>query len=990
MANTTSKGGKTAKKTSSSQTAKKSTGTRSASQQKAPAKRSGAASAASAPKKERDFSGIYNAAPYIIAVVAILITVCIIFGEGNVGGSVRRFLTGLFAGAAYVLPVFLIVRALLLKKDRNEGHSAGRTVCWIIIFIMLSCLLHIWGKGSKLYDVGILYNDGINLIGGGVVGGFIGQTFVNAIGDIASWIILLLVTIILVFYVLSLSPKSIYINIAYRIKFAGEKRAKKKAERLEKEINDPPASKVREEEYLRYLRRLREEKKERKKNEYRQLTIEDIDDDDTVEPQVDEEKQPEKHKPTIYRYRRQRASELFSEADSDLDSTAEPRDPKVDNISDGEYDEDIDVPETDKDPVDSADQHSDQYDGTEDSGSLTEDTVNEKIFDEVMKRTRERIENSKFVNPDEIASDIGEPDGEPEYISDSDDDDETGSVSAAVLNPNLTQPKIGDMSDIIVDSSVQDQINRISKGGVSTPTSTKSSLPSVQKSVSRQKPKYKFPPISLLTEENSKNNPDSMKIEEELKNNGRKLVETLKTFKVNTKIENISRGPTVTRYELLPETGVRVNAITKLSADIAMNLAAVSVRIEAPIPGKSAVGVEIPNKTRTIVRLRTLLEDKRFVDAESKLYVALGQDVAGENIYMNITKMPHVLIAGATNSGKSICINSIITSILYKSSPEDVKMILIDPKMVEFLPYDGIPHLLVPVVSSAKKAAGALSWAVSEMERRYTVLKDARTRNIVEYNEKASLNPEKEHLPYIVIVIDELADLMMAARNVVEDSIVRIAQKARAAGIHLIIGTQRPSVDVVTGIIKANVPSRIAFRTASQTDSRTILDNGSAFSLIGMGDMLYHPVTEMKPIRIQGAFVDTDETNAIVEYLKENNAMYEGYSDEVSNQIEREAQKYSNEEKGAGKAAADEQVDASDEDPMLKDAVELAIEQGKISTSLIQRKLSLGYGRAAKLIDRMEELGYVSAPEGQKPREVLISKQQYMEMRLKSETPFDE
>ena len=491
---------------------------------------------------------------------------------------------------------------------------------------------------------------------------------------------------------------------------------------------------------------------------------------------------------------------------------------------------------------------------------------------------------------------------------------------------------------------------------------------------------YRFPPITLLQKAPPTKNVD---ISAELETNGQKLVDTLKSFNVRTKIVNISRGPTVTRYELSPDAGTRVRSIANLVDDIALNLATTGVRIEAPIPGKCAVGIEVPNKNVSTVYVRELIENPAFREAPSKLNAALGVDVAGTPVYVDLPKMPHLLIAGATGMGKSVCLNSIIVSILYKAMPTEVKFILIDPKKVELGIYNGIPHLLIPVVTDPKKAAGALHWAVTEMERRFELIEDVGARDIKGYNSITKNDPDREFLPHIVIVIDELADLMMSAPDEVEDSICRLAQKARAAGMCLIIGTQRPSVDVITGLIKANVPSRIAFTVASQVDSRTIIDIQGAEKLIGRGDMLYAPVGYSKPRRVQGAFVSEEEIESITDFLKTNSGEVE-YADGVMEIIEKEAQRCGVGKKG--RAAIDgESVDEPNADPMLKAAIELAVESGKISTSLIQRRLSLGYGRAAKLIDKMEQMNIVSAPEGQKPRTVLISKQQYMEMMLNRE-----
>ena len=491
---------------------------------------------------------------------------------------------------------------------------------------------------------------------------------------------------------------------------------------------------------------------------------------------------------------------------------------------------------------------------------------------------------------------------------------------------------------------------------------------------------YVYPPLELLTYDDSAKDPE---ISEELQENAVKLVETLRSFNVKTKISDVLRGPTITRYEVMPESGTKVRTIANLTDDIALAFAAKGVRIEAPVPGKSVVGIEVPNKVASTVYLRTLIDSAAFTEAKSRLHAALGMDVAGEPVYLDIAKMPHLLVAGATGMGKSVCINCLLVSLLYRSTPEEVKLILIDPKKVEFNLYEGLPHLLVPVVSDPKKAAGSLSWAVSEMERRFNMLENARVRDIAKYNAVARMNEGWEILPQIVIIIDELADLMMTASDDVEKSIARLAQKARAAGMHLIIGTQRPSVDVITGLIKNNIPSRISCAVTSQVDSRTILDRAGAEKLIGRGDMLYKPVG-IDPIRVQGAFVSESEVEAIVEYIKmKNNEKSEGYSEEVIEQIEREAEKCGN--TGKKKAAPAGDDDGVEEDPAFMDALELAVESRKISTSLIQRKMSLGYGRAAKIVDRMEELGYVSAPDGQKPRDVLISREEFLEMSMKDE-----
>lgn len=487
---------------------------------------------------------------------------------------------------------------------------------------------------------------------------------------------------------------------------------------------------------------------------------------------------------------------------------------------------------------------------------------------------------------------------------------------------------------------------------------------------------YHFPPVSML--ETTKELPEG-DIIAEIQTNGRRLVETLKSFGVQTTFIGYSRGPAVTRYELQPAAGVKISKITNLSDDIAMNLATAGIRIEAPIPGKAAVGIEVPNKKNTIVRMRELIESNSFTAAKSRLTVALGRDIAGGIAVADLAKMPHLLIAGATGSGKSVCINSMIVSLLYKSTPDEVRFLMIDPKVVELGIYNGIPHLLVPVVTDPRKAAGALSWAVTEMLKRYKIFAANNVRDLGAYNALAASrgyvddnDQPMEKMPQIVILIDELADLMMAAPNEVEDSICRLAQMARAAGMHLVIATQRPSVDVITGIIKANIPSRIAFAVSSQVDSRTILDMGGAEKLLGRGDMLFSPVGSQKPTRIQGCFVSDSEIESVVSFVKKTQEA--DYSENIEEEIEKNAVS----EKGKDTSSDSEE----NTDPMMPEAIKCIVDTGQASTSLLQRRLRLGYARAGRLIDQMEQMGIVGPRDGSKPRQVLITHQQWLEMNM--------
>ena len=496
-----------------------------------------------------------------------------------------------------------------------------------------------------------------------------------------------------------------------------------------------------------------------------------------------------------------------------------------------------------------------------------------------------------------------------------------------------------------------------------------------EKQAAQQPPKpvvYHYPPLSLLHKSNNANNMDS---ECELRETAKHLEDTLQTFGVKVTVTDISQGPTVTRYELQPQAGIKVSRITSLSDDIALNLAVADVRMEAPIPGKPAVGIEVPNHKKTPVFIRSVFESQAFLRMTSPLGVALGKDIAGVAQVADLCKMPHLLIAGSTGSGKSVCVNSIIISILFRSSPEDVKLMLIDPKVVELAEYNGIPHLLMPVITEPKKAAGALSSAVQEMERRYHLFAENNVRDIKSFNKLAATDPMLEKMPYIAIIIDELADLMMVVGKDVEDSICRIAQKARAAGMHLIVATQRPSVDVITGLIKANIPSRIAFAVSSQVDSRTILDGAGAEKLLGQGDMLFMPVGAPKPVRIQGTFVRDEEISRVLDFIKQSATVQ--YDEAMIEAMEKHA--IQDGKKGASSADADEETGS---DPMLKQAVEVVIDAGQASTSLLQRRCKLGYARAARIMDEMEQKGIIGPYEGAKPRAVLISRQQWLEMQM--------
>lgn len=495
-------------------------------------------------------------------------------------------------------------------------------------------------------------------------------------------------------------------------------------------------------------------------------------------------------------------------------------------------------------------------------------------------------------------------------------------------------------SDKIPDKSINDELNKnmVESEGLDTV--------------------YNYPDTGLLNV-NKQLNMNKADDKRGLIKSANKLEETLNSFGVDAKVMQVSKGPSVTRFEVQPSPGVKVSKIVNLSDDIALGLAAAGVRIEAPIPGKSVIGIEVPNKVLTPVYLREVIESKEFKNSKSNLCFCLGKDIGGNCIVSDLTKMPHLLIAGATGSGKSVCINTMIISLLYKYSPDQVKLLMIDPKVVELSVYNGIPHLLIPVVTAPKKAAGALNWAVQEMDRRYKLFADNGVRNIEGYNELVKKGNNESELPFVVMIIDELADLMMVCPNEIEDYIGRLAQMARAAGMHLVIATQRPSVDVITGVIKANIPSRISFAVSSQIDSRTILDSSGAEKLLGKGDMLFYPVGESKPVRIQGAFIAEKEVENVVKFIKDNQGEPQ-YEDRIMEEIDTNTE-----------------VKDDDCDELLHEAIRIVIDAGQASASLVQRRLRVGYNRAARIIEQMEERGIISGRDGTKPRQILVDKDEY-------------
>ncbi len=605
-------------------------------------------------------------------------------------------------------------------------------------------------------------------------------------------------------------------------------------------------------------------------------------------------------------------------------------------------------------------------------GEFTSEKINE-YGEKAEQIAEERKKRKAEFNPDVDLGPDPDENAKPLTFDDEEIEEESNElVSFSDMKNNkqetekVEQEKVINLDDIIKKSIKKEE------PVVEEKVEDKADEEIVEEIDESEKRVYLLPPIDCL---NMPKESNASNLEAELKQTAKKLEETLSSFGVETRTVGICSGPSVTRYEIQPAAGVKISKITNLADDIALNLAASGVRIEAPIPNKAAVGIEVPNKNRRMVTMREVVDQPQYKNAKSKLNVALGKDITGEFVYSDLSKMPHLLIAGTTGSGKSVCLNSMIVSILYNATPEEVKLLMIDPKQVEFTIYNGIPHLLVPVVSDPRKASGALAWAVTEMLTRYKTFSENSVRDISGYNSICESQGKKK-MPQIVIFIDELSDLMMAAPNEVEDSICRLAQMARAAGMHLVIATQRPSVDVITGIIKANIPSRISLSVSSQVDSRTIIDSVGAEKLLGNGDMLYYPVGIPKPIRVQGCFLSDKEVENVVTHIK--NQAQSVYDDDVMKEIDKNAANTGAKKKDT--SASDSDGGDGPADEMLPKAIEAVIEAQSASTTLLQRKLKLGYARAARIVDELEERGIIGPYEGAKPRKVLITKQQWYEM----------
>lgn len=865
---------------------------------------------------------------------AILLLTFLLFEGESAWLAIHNIFLGLFGVGAVLVPAILLYLSVLISNDEERTTISGRLAQGILLVLICCAVIQIFFSDPIDPDITLgklltdLFEDGKAMHGGGLFSAVVALPLLKLFGKTGAAIIVIILAFV---FVMLLANKTVVdIFRAIRNIFAAADAARPEYEEVEDFVPPPGAKK--------------------------------------------QPRQPKAPAPKA-----QNTPKNYPNADVPEEAAEEKR---------REFNIDIPLPfgkkKAEGKPAEAAPEQPAEPEKPKSAVELEADAIAKTIEQENAQRQAAKAAaaasaeassaESKSDKPDDLASIIKKAVTKPLGQSANAPAENTASAPAAaetkggsVLKRNekakgstLASNKIGDDEDLdMPETTAQDIQNEIAEN-VPAPA------------------EYVIPPIELLKK--SANELNAEEAEAEMKQNADTLVETLKSFGVMTRIVDIHRGPTVTRYELQPNAGVKISKITGLADDIALNLAAAGVRIQAPIPGKAAVGIEVPNRVKDIVTLRDVLDTEEFRSAESKLTFAVGKNIDGEIILGDIAKLPHVIIAGTTGSGKSVCTNGIIMSILYNATPDEVRLVLIDPKVVEFKIYDGIPHLLIPVVTDPRKAAGALAWAVQEMLKRYKLFADNNVRDLKGYNEMAAETEGVEPLPRIVIVIDELADLMMAAAGEVEDSICRLAQMARAAGMHLIIATQRPTVDVITGLIKANIPSRIALKVASGIDSRSIINEIGAEKLLGNGDLLYFPTGYAKPVRVQNCFTSDKEVTAVVNFIK-NGAGDVTYSDDIMKEIEQNIPQ----PKGEKEKPQDngKSYEGSDED-VIDRAIECAVDAGGagVSVSYFQRKLKLGYARAARIMDELEELGVVGPFEGAKPRQVLMTREMFLQRKL--------
>ncbi len=846
----------------------------------------------------------------ILLAVTILLFLCNFGIIGPVGNAISGFLFGLFGILAYVAPIFIFIAVGFGISNRENSIATLKLVAAIILFLVIGCFLHIFQGNLSMdsgYSISEIYNLGKNdKLGGGILCGSLAYLLYSLLDTIGSVLILLVLAICCIIII---TEKSLINGV------------KKGGKYVVSTAKDD--AKYRREKALQRKEELRLERMERQKQEEEQR--------ESAEEDLSSKEDAEK----ILRMDKKVSGVML---DTKLAKEIPVKNFRNDNIHEitlEDLEEKIEVQEKISKPVESEFNFEQIKIHSAHQIELNEVTE-EEMIDDIIPSVNSDMKELSFDEPFEESF-------EERF-------EETVPPVAKVKRPVAKVVELSE-KDKMMKAAGQD-------------------IKAMKEEAAKPPKPYMFPPISYLKKLNNGNGKNGM---EHLKETAMRLQQTLSTFGVKVTITDISQGPAVTRYELQPEQGVKVSKIVGLADDIKLNLAATDIRMEAPIPGKAAIGIEVPNKENSAVGLRDLLESKEYKDFPSKLAFAVGKDIAGKVVVADIAKMPHMLIAGSTGSGKSVCINTLIMSLLYKATPEEVKLIMIDPKVVELSVYNGIPHLLIPVVTDPKKASAALHWAVAEMTDRYQKFADFNVRDLKGYNAEAERrnaagngNPIAK-MPQIVIIVDELADLMMVAPGEVEESICRLAQLARAAGIHLIIATQRPSVDVITGLIKANMPSRVAFAVSSGVDSRTILDMNGAEKLLGKGDMLFYPQGYPKPARIQGAFVSDEEVGNIVDFLKNQN-IGNVYSEDIEDKIKNLGSQTSGNGVNSG---------ADEKDAYFVEAGKFIIDKDKASIGMLQRVFKIGFNRAARIMDQLAEAGVVGEEEGTKPRKVLMSLEQF-------------
>lgn len=878
----------------------------------------------------------------LILAVCIVLFLCNFGIVGTVGNVLSNIEFGIFGWPAYIAPVFYFMGLAFWITNRDNPVAVRKLVAAQVLFILAAMLCELFGgvvTTLDTYDFQAIYlNCSENHVGGGIIAGSLAYMLFHLLDVVGTALVLLVIGVICL---IVLTERSLIEDLK-RGGALFQEYSEDGAERRRERSDQRREASARRREELRIQReeQARERKERETRREQERLRLEE------EERLAEQAKEDEK----LLRMDKKVSGVM---TDTQLHKPKSPDTKRRDDIHEIMLD------------LDSLKAELDQEEETE---WVPMETV--RASREMMPVPEERTE----------LSDMHGIQFHGEYPDDAEFQENVTEVVPDLETPKTKLSEIHDeylkedpLSNMAKDdSSIFKKADRPKIGGERTGSGGVTFSGPVSPKPQPEKPKkYLFPPISLLAKPSGTGKGDSR---QKLADTAAQLEKTLATFGVKVTVTDISQGPSVTRYEIQPEQGVKVSRIVGLSDDIKLNLAATDIRIEAPIPGKAAVGIEVPNKENMAVPLRDLLESKEFKDFQSNICFAVGKDIGGKTVVADIGKMPHMLIAGSTGSGKSVCINTIIMSILYKAHPDDVKMILIDPKVVELSVYNGIPHLLIPVVTDPKKASGALHWGVAEMTDRYQKFADFNVRDLKGYNKKveemqAKGDPQAPaKLPQIVIIVDELADLMMVAPGEVEESICRLAQLARAAGIHLIIATQRPSVDVITGLIKANMPSRVAFAVSSGVDSRTILDMNGAEKLLGKGDMLFYPQGYPKPARIQGAFVSDKEVSDVVDFLK-NQAIGNVYSEDVEAQI-KNLGSGSGTGSGAGSGGAST-------DELFVDAGRFIIEKDKASIGMLQRVFKIGFNRAARIMDQLADAGVVGEEEGTKPRKILMSPEQF-------------